>query len=94
MSSATVEINITAVNDAPIVSDDFPSILEDTPTIINVLANDYDIDGDAFSVVNIFDVSTGTAVITSTASSIQVIPATNSLEQINFRYTATDVNGA
>ena len=43
--------------------------------------------------VNIFD-GTGTAVITSTASSIQVIPATNSLEQINFRYTSTDVNGA
>ena len=49
MSSATVEINVTAVNDAPLVSDDFPSILEDTPTIINVLANDYDIDGDAFN---------------------------------------------
>ena len=51
-SSATVEINITAVNDAPIVSDDF-IIEEDTSTIINVLSNDIDIDGDALSLVNI-----------------------------------------
>lgn len=41
----TVAINITGVNDAPIVRLDTPQLNPDGPTLIPVLANDNDVDG-------------------------------------------------
>ncbi len=46
-SSATVNITVTPVNDAPVAVDDSITIDEDTSILIDVLANDYDIDGDS-----------------------------------------------
>jgi len=42
---ATVYINITPVNDPPVAVDDETTTDEDTPVLIDVLSNDYDIDG-------------------------------------------------
>ena len=42
---ATVNITVTSVNDAPVANDDFASTNEDTPVVIDVVANDTDIDG-------------------------------------------------
>ena len=47
---ATVDVTVTAVNDDPTAVDDGAVTNEDTPVVINVLANDSDLDGDTLSV--------------------------------------------
>ncbi len=48
---ATVSITIIAVNDAPVAVDDAYTVPEDSPPVIlDVLANDYDVDGDALTI--------------------------------------------
>ena len=42
---ATVNITVNSVNDAPVANDDFTSTNEDTPVVIDVVANDTDSDG-------------------------------------------------
>ncbi|WP_299288283.1 tandem-95 repeat protein [uncultured Tateyamaria sp.] len=54
--TARVEIEVTPVNDAPIPGEDVYSLLEDTPFIVNItdlLANDFDPDGDTLSLVQL-----------------------------------------
>jgi len=43
--TATVSITITPVNDPPVANDDTDSTSEDTPIVIDVAANDTDVDG-------------------------------------------------
>jgi hypothetical protein len=43
---ATVSLTVEAINDAPVANDDAVSTNEDAPIIIDVLANDSDVDGD------------------------------------------------
>jgi VCBS repeat-containing protein len=47
----TVQLSIAAVNDAPVAAGDSASVLEDSAVLIDVLANDSDVDGDAMSIV-------------------------------------------
>src|ERR687892_389221 len=47
---ATVTINITPVNDIPIAENDTATTNQDTPVVIDVLANDSDIDGDSITI--------------------------------------------
>src|SRR6185295_16818762 len=44
-STATLAINVTAVNDAPVGVNDSATTLEDTPVSGNVLTDDTDVDG-------------------------------------------------
>ncbi|OCP94519.1 RTX toxin, partial [Vibrio parahaemolyticus] len=44
--SATVEVNVTPVNDAPVAKGDIATTQEDTAVTIDVLPNDSDVDGD------------------------------------------------
>jgi hypothetical protein len=46
---ALVTLEVTPVNDPPVAVEDRATTPEDTPTSIAVLANDFDIDGDALS---------------------------------------------
>jgi hypothetical protein len=48
---ATVAVNITPVNDAPVAAADTAGGAVNTPLVISVLANDSDVDGDALSIV-------------------------------------------
>ncbi|MEO5660232.1 MAG: Ig-like domain-containing protein [Polaromonas sp.] len=48
---ATVSVNITPVNDAPVATADTAGGAVNTPLVINVLANDTDVDGDVLSIV-------------------------------------------
>jgi large repetitive protein len=43
--SATVYVTIISVNDPPFAQDDFVTIYDENTTIIDILANDFDIDG-------------------------------------------------
>ena len=47
----TVQLSIAAVNDAPVAVADSASVLEDSAVLIDVLANDSDVDGDALAIV-------------------------------------------
>jgi hypothetical protein len=47
---ATVTINITPINDIPIAENDTATTNQDTPVVIDVLANDSDIDGDSITI--------------------------------------------
>lgn len=42
---ATITVNVTPVNDAPVAVNDTPTTLEDTPITFNVTNNDTDVDG-------------------------------------------------
>jgi len=48
ISTATVTITINPINDAPVANDDFAVVDEDGSVLINVFANDTDVDGDSF----------------------------------------------
>jgi VCBS repeat-containing protein len=49
-ATATVNVTVTLVNDEPTARDDTATTSEDTPIIIIVLANDFDVDGDPLEV--------------------------------------------
>ncbi|MFW9884137.1 MAG: Ig-like domain-containing protein, partial [Candidatus Thorarchaeota archaeon] len=49
--TATVAITVSPVDDPPVAVDDYVTTDEDTPITIDVLANDYDIEGDSFDLI-------------------------------------------
>ena len=61
-----IEFNVEAVNDAPIGNTDGPFFGDqDTPLVVDfadLLANDRDVEGDAFSIVDIFDGDNGSVI--------------------------------
>jgi hypothetical protein len=61
--TATVTVNITPVNDAPVANDDSATTNEDTPATIDAAGNDTDVDGnlDPTSATVISGPSNGTA---------------------------------
>ena len=59
---ATVTITINPINDSPVAFDDFIITDEDTPLVIDVLANDTDVDGDTLIVTEESDNNSVTPV--------------------------------
>jgi len=51
-SSATVLVNVAAINDGPQAVLDFASTTEEGVVVVNVLANDIDLDGDSLTVTS------------------------------------------
>ncbi len=51
-ATATVNVTVDAVNDAPVANPSSAATAEDTPVTVPVLANDTDIDGDALTVTS------------------------------------------
>lgn len=52
-ATATVLVTVQPVNDAPVTVADFATIDEDASAIFDVLANDFDVDGDDLSVISV-----------------------------------------
>ncbi len=108
-ATAQLNITITPVNDAPVAVDDgtvaIPlPIVEDTPTVLNLLGNDTDPDGDTLSVKSI----NGTLLTPGTAQTIVVpngtvnvsalgvitfSPASNYNGPVTFNYVVQDGKG-
>ncbi len=61
--TATVTVTVTPVNDAPVAAGEGVGTDEDTPVVIPVLANDFDVDGDVLSVESVTQPANGVAVI-------------------------------
>ena len=93
-STGNVRAHITPFNDSPIASDDFASTSMDISTYVDVLLNDKDVDRDLLTVVDILNVSGGTAVPVSGSSSVLVTPYTSSIIPVNFDYVISDDRGA
>ncbi len=86
-ATASVTVNIMAVNDPPLANDDSASVAEDTSVSINVLANDLDVEGTRLTITDAFTTN-GTAVISGT--NIVFRPATNFNGLVIFSYTVSD----
>ncbi|GAB5406818.1 MAG: hypothetical protein Aurels2KO_50490 [Aureliella sp.] len=91
-ATASVMVNITPVNDAPIGGDDSVTTLEDTPVTFSVLGNDSDIDGDVLSVSSATDGTNGTVTINAD-DTLTYTPAAGYFGNDQFTYTISDGNG-
>ncbi len=89
--TANVNIVISPSNDAPTVIDDSVTINEDTTALIDVLANDSDVDGDDISLSSVTS-ENGSALIVN--GQVQIAPTLNFFGQYNVTYTAEDSFGA
>ena len=89
----TLTINVTAVNDAPVAVDDSVTATEDTPfnSVVDLDANDTDLDGDALSVVaSTFVTTQGGSITTAADGSYTYTPAANFHGVDTVDYTVTD----
>ncbi|MEM7133310.1 MAG: Ig-like domain-containing protein [Chloroflexota bacterium] len=90
--TANVAVVVTPANDAPIAADDRFSVVPDSvDNVLDVLANDNDVDGDALTIVLVNQPATGTTAISGT--SILFTPAISSTETVTFSYTMEDGYG-
>ena len=94
-STATVTLNVSPVNDAPIASNDIAATtLEDTPLIISasiLIGNDIDPDGDLLAVTNVQSAVGGT--VSLVGGVITFTPTPNFNGPASFTYTITDGKG-
>ncbi len=91
-ATATVTVTIDPVNDAPIAVDDLDFTGVATPVVVEVLANDLDVDGDTLTVVSVTAPSSGVAVINGDGT-ITYTPVAGFTGSVTFDYTISDGNG-
>ena len=89
--TTTLTITITSVNDAPVTNADLATMAEDAaPILINVLANDSDVDGDSLT---ISAASADIGSVSVVGNQIQYAPAADSNGLATVTYTVSDNNG-
>ncbi|MBW4487729.1 MAG: tandem-95 repeat protein [Trichocoleus desertorum ATA4-8-CV12] len=92
-TTGVVNITVNAVNDPPIALNDTASTAEDTQvTIVNVLANDSDIEGNTFFLTSSTSAANG-QLIDQGNGTFRYTPNTNFNGSDSFTYTITDSNG-
>ena len=91
-SPAAVDISIAAVNDAPVANADSAATAEDTAVVLNVLANDADVDGDVLTVTGVTAPTHGAALLNADGS-ITYTPSANYNGPDSFSYVISDGNG-
>ena len=94
-TATTVTINVVAVNDAPVAGDDSASLNEDASIIIDVLANDSDVDStlNKASVDITAQPSSGSVAINTTTGAVTYTPAAGYHGSDNFQYRVRDAQG-
>jgi VCBS repeat-containing protein len=86
---ATVNITVNSVNDAPVATDDNPSVSEDsTGDTVDVLANDTDADLDGLTITSV-DTTGTTGVVTNNGDDVTYDP-NGQFEYLTTGQTATD----
>jgi VCBS repeat-containing protein len=86
---ATVSITITTVNDAPIAIDDTATTPEDTAVVLNLVANDSDVDSGMLSVVSLSAPLHGSAVLNADGT-VSYTPDANYFGTDSFTYRSND----
>jgi hypothetical protein len=89
--TASVQVMVHAVQDAPQANDDAAVTAEDNSISIAVLSNDLDVDGDSLSVSVVGNASHGTATLNS--NSITYTPNPNYFGADSFTYAISDGKG-
>lgn len=102
-TTATVEVSLTQVNDAPVANTDFVTTNEDTAVTFDVRANDTDIDSAARTVTHIngsaiaaggsVTLGDGGLVGMNTDGTLTYTPAPNANGARSFSYTISDGDG-
>ncbi len=90
---ATVTIIVQAINDAPIAVNDSAATKKKKPIIINVVANDSDVDGDPLRVIAVTQGSRGGIIGIVDHHRVSYAPAKNFKGVETFTYTISDGNG-
>ncbi|MBN2509445.1 MAG: tandem-95 repeat protein, partial [Spirochaetales bacterium] len=91
-SGATVNITVNPVNDTPDVTADSGTVNEDGTILVDVLANDTDVEGDTISIESFTQGMNGT--VTQEGDSLRYTPDADYNGADSFTYTANDGNGA
>lgn len=92
--TATVSVTVTNAQDAPDAVDDAASINEDSgANVIDVRANDTDLDSDTLSVTAVTQGAHGAVAITGGGTAVSYTPAANFFGGDSFTYTVSDGNG-
>lgn len=98
----TVQLGVEAVNDAPVGAADAASVAEDASILVNVLANDHDIDLDALSIAALSGTKSALgASISIENGQVRYVADADSFDQLaagksvvdSFTYTASDGHG-
>ncbi len=91
-ATATVTVTVFFVNHSPVAVNDSDTTHVGKATIVVVLDNDYDSDGDKLSITTVTDPANGTAVI-NPYGSITYCPDDGFQGNDSFEYSITDGNG-
>jgi len=91
-ATGNVSVTVTAVNDDPDANDDSATVDEDTSNnVINVLANDTDVDGDTLTVSTAGSASHGSVV--NNGANVSYTPTHDYFGSDSFTYTISDGHG-
>jgi Ca2+-binding RTX toxin-like protein len=93
-STATVNVTVAAVNDAPVAASNSVSAMEDTPLVMTaaaLLANDSDVDGDSLTITGVGNATHGTVAMNG--GNVEFTPAANYNGPASFTYTVSDGQG-
>ena len=88
-NSATVNVTVNPVNDAPAANNDIASTSEGTAVTINVLSNDTDADNDSLSVTNLTQPFNGSAAL-NVDNTVTYTPNSGFMGVDTFTYIAFD----
>ncbi|WP_347250360.1 retention module-containing protein, partial [Zoogloea sp.] len=92
-STATVTINVAAVNDGPVAQPDLATTPEDTPVTVVVLGNDSDPDGDPLTVTGATVDPTRGSVTVNPDGTLNFTPAPDITGPVVITYTVSDGKG-
>ena len=93
-ATATVNVTVNPINDAPVANNDVQTTNEDSPTTIApiiLLANDIDIDGDTLTITSVQNAVNGSVALTS--GNVVFTPTVNFNGAASFTYTVSDSHG-
>ncbi|MYH50145.1 MAG: tandem-95 repeat protein [Gammaproteobacteria bacterium] len=91
--TATVQVTVTPVNDAPGAADDQATTREDEAIEIPVLDNDADLDGDRLRVRSVSPAGHGTAAVAADRTHVTYVPNPNYHGPDRFTYVVADAGG-
>lgn len=91
VASASVDVTVVGLNPPPVAGTDFATTTENTPVVIDVLANDTDEGGDALTVIAFTQPGNGS--VTCESPLCTYTPATGFTGTDTFDYTVQDTNG-
>ncbi len=94
--SAVVTVTIHDVNDVPVAAVEFTTTMMDTPVVIDILANDGDVDGflDPATVRIAADATNGSISIDAIDGGVTFTPSAGFTGTDDFTYTVLDDDGA